>query len=157
MIKIIISLMLVFSLGIVSAQVTNEEISEAGMTPDNVFYGLDLFFEQIEEAINPESKFKHLRERIMETKVMIHQNKIQEAERARKEFDKISLKIQNQTRIKEQKEFMNNLGNQISQIASVKGKLTENQKQEIQDLIFQHRERIRNEYKGIEVQINNGD
>jgi len=130
---------------------TQEDISIAGVTPDFPFWwGLDRAIEGITEMFSEKAKLNHAKERLAEVKVMIQENKIEEAEKARQSFNRLRLRVRNQTQIQEHTELMNNLGQKISAIASVKGKLTEEQRNEIKDLIFQHKERIKEESDDME-------
>jgi len=130
---------------------TQEDISIAGVTPDFPFWwGLDRAIEGITEMFSEKAKLNHAKERLAEVKVMIQENKIEEAEKARQSFNRLRLRVRNQTQIQEHTELMNNLGQKISAIASVKGKLTEEQRNEIKDLILQHKERIKEESDDME-------
>lgn len=126
-----------------------QDIVDAGITPDSPLYVLDIAIEKIIELFSENSKLLHAKERLAEVKVMIQQNKLQAAERARDEFEKIRLTIKNQTRIEEHKKLMDNLGSKISIIASQQGSLTESQISQIKTLIFQHKDRIKKETENI--------
>ncbi|MBU0959413.1 MAG: hypothetical protein KKB31_05705 [Nanoarchaeota archaeon] len=129
---------------------TASDIKEAGTTPEDGFiYELDLFVERITELFNDNLKLVHARERLAEMKVMIHKNKLQEAERVNTEFIKLKLRIRNRMQVEEHAQLMNNLGQKISAVASVKGQLTDTQKVEIKELIQEHKVRIQAESENI--------
>lgn len=132
---------------------TKEDIQEAGMTPDNPLYPLDLLFERIIEMFDEDSKLIHAQERLAEVKVMIQNNKIEHAEKARIEFTKLRLRIKDKSQISEHTKLMDSLGNKISLIASVKGKLTEIQKIEIKEIIIQHKKNITHESEDILIGV----
>lgn len=143
-----LTILSMFLIGLVPAQeiATQEDIDVAGITPDQPFlWGLDRAIERITEMFSEKEKLRHAKERLAEVKVMIQENKIEEAEKGRQSFNKLRLRVRNQTQIQEHIELMDNLGQKISAIASVKGKLTEGQRNEIKNLILQHKERIREE------------
>ena len=106
----IIKLAIVLSLPAIVAQDTSdagtsesgtlEEVSEAdegvvlpdpGVSPDSPFYGLDLAFERMGDAIalgkaaKAERGLKHAQERLSEVRIMVEKNKLQAAEKARAE------------------------------------------------------------------------
>jgi len=141
---------LLFSLMVVTAQeiATEEDIKNAGITPDSFLYRFDLAFERVTEQFSERAKLKHAQERMSEVKVMLQENKPEMAEKSRQSFNKLRLRIRNQTQINEHTNLMDNLGQKISTIAS-NGQLNETQKQEIKELINQHQERIREEVEEI--------
>ena len=151
---LLISMILVISIfPLISSQeiATPEDIEVAGITPDTpLLWGIDRAMERVTETFSERAKLRHAKERLAEVKVMIQENKIEEAERGRQDFNKLRLRVENKTRIQEHTELMDNLGQKISAIASTKGKLTEEQKDEIKNLIFQHKERVRGEEDDIE-------
>jgi len=73
--------------------VAGEEVilPDAGTTPDSPFYGLDLAFERMGDAIalgkaaKAERGLKHAQERLSEVRIMVEKNKLQAAEKARAE------------------------------------------------------------------------
>jgi len=150
---ILVSLILLISIfPITSSQIaTQEDIDVAGITPDNVvLWGLDRALERVTEGFNENAKLKHAKERLAEVKIMIQENKIEEAEKGRQSFNRLKLRVKNQTQIEEHIELMDNLGQKISAIASIKGKLTEEQRNDIKDLILKHKERVKEESEEIE-------
>ena len=129
---------------LISAQeiATQEDIELAGVTPDNTFlWGIERAMERVTETFSEKAKVKHAQERLAEVKVMIQENKIENAEKCRQSFNRLKLRVKNQTQIQEHTELMDNLGQKISAIASIKGKLTEEQRNEIKELIRQHKEK----------------
>lgn len=156
--KILTILTILLIIPIVLAQeeydlVIDTDVREAGITPDiPIIYDIEIIIEEITERNNKERKLNHLRERIAEMNLMLEKNKIKQAEKVRNQFEKTYQKLQNRTQVKEQKEYMDNLGSKISAIASQNGKLTEEQRQEIKNLIETHRERIKNEGEDISLQ-----
>lgn len=124
---------------------TLEDKLEAGTTPDSPLYGIDLALERIGELFSENIKLLHAKERLAEVKVMINQNKLEHAEKARLKFEELRLRVKNQTKIEEHKKLIDNLGQKISAIASIKGQLTEQQRLDIKMLIEQHKERIKTE------------
>lgn len=137
----------IFFLGLVLAQeiATDEDIKIAGITPDSVFYPLEIAFEKIIELFSENSKLNHAVERLAEVKVMIDKNKLASAEKAREEFEKIRLTMKNKSIIEEHKILMDNLGLKIKEIASGTNNLTEENRMEIIKLINNSRENIFNE------------
>ena len=149
---LILTILSMFLIGLVPAQeiATQEDIDVAGITPDIPFlWGIDRAIERVTEMFSENAKLRHAKERLAEIKVMIQENKIEEAEKVRQSFNRLRLRVRNQTQIQEHTKLMNNLGQKISDIASVKGKLTEGQRNDIKELIIQHRERIREEVQNI--------
>ena len=139
----------------IDIEISADEISNAGITPDSIFYGLDIGLERVTEMFSENAKLKHAKERLSEVKVMLQENKVEMAEKGRQNFNKLRLRIKNQTRIQEHSELMDNLGQKISAIASQKGQLNKTQKQEINQLILQHQERIREESEEIGKRLSN--
>ena len=62
----------------------------AGLTPDNTFYALDLFFENLLVGDNPERALQFKEEKIAEIKQMIEQGKIEEAKKIFESVEKYS-------------------------------------------------------------------
>jgi len=83
-------------------QASEEEIvlPDAGTTPDSPFYGLELAIERIQLALTfgnvakAEKRLQHAEERLAEVRVMVEENKIKAAERARKEHGKIFAEVE---------------------------------------------------------------
>ncbi len=133
---------------------TEEDVRMAGViTPDSIFYGLDIGLERVTEMFSENAKLKHAKERMSEVKIMLQENKVEMAEKGIQNFERLRLRIKNQTRIKEHSELMDNLGQKISAIASQKGQLNETQKQEINQILNQYQERIRNESQQIGTRV----
>lgn len=125
---------------------TPEDISDAGITPDNAFlWGFDRAIESMTELFSEKPKLAHARERLAEVKVMIQENKADKAMDAVDSFNKLLQRVHNKTMLKEHKALIDNLGQKISAIASQKGKLSEQQKTDIKALIIEHKERIKTE------------
>lgn len=146
-------IILVFLLALASAQeiseiATQEDIKEAGITPNNpIAWWFDNAFERISELFSENTKLLHAKERLAEVKVMISQNKIEHAERARLKFEEIRIRIKNQTLVEEHKILMDNLGMKISALVSIpKGNMTLEQRQElfqeVKTLIEEHKSSI---------------
>ncbi|MEK6884416.1 MAG: DUF5667 domain-containing protein [Nanoarchaeota archaeon] len=148
----------IFVFGIVSAQeqeiATAEDIKIAGITPDSPLYGIELAFEGIIELFSENVKLSHAAERLAETKVMISEDKLFYAQRAINNFELIFLRVENKSKIEEHKKLMDNLGQKVSEIASQKGALTEEDRTKIKGLIEEHRENVLNERKGMINNIN---
>ena len=79
---------------------TTEEDIEAGVTPDNTFaWGIDRALENINLALTfdiskkAEKRLLQARERLLEVKEMIEQNKIEDAEKAEQEHQKTIEKV----------------------------------------------------------------
>ena len=126
-----------------------EDVAKGGIMPDSILYPIDMAFERITEIFSENAKLNHAMERLSEVKVMVQQNKIEHTEKARIKFEEIRLRMINQTRVEKIKSFMDNLGQKISAIASVKGKLNETQKEEIKGLILEHQTQMKNEIETI--------
>lgn len=80
--------------------------TEAGITPDNVFYGLDVFFDDVSLALTFDAQaktqkaFEIAEERLEETKVMIDKNNVKASETANKEYKKyLSVATESNTRV----------------------------------------------------------
>lgn len=150
--------MSLFSTMIVQAEdgiVTIEDIDNAGIKPDSILYGIDIGLERMTEIFSENAKLKHTKERLSEIKLMINESNFEDAEKGIQNFNKLRNRIKNQTRVKEHSELINNLGQKISGIASQKGKLTEEQREQIRLLISGHRERINIEEEEIQNQFQN--
>ena len=154
-IKIIASIIILMSLlALASAQeiaigiATQEDVKEAGITPDNqIGWWIDNAFERITELFSENSKLSHAKERLAEVKVMIEKNKLEQAEKARLKFEEIRIKMKNQTLVEEHKILMDNLGQKISEIVAIpKGSMTLEQRQElfqeVKTLIEEHKSNI---------------
>lgn len=154
--SIIITLLIVLVSTLASAQIaTQEDIQEAGITPDNqIAWWFDNAFERITELFSENAKLIHAKERLAEVKVMIEKNKFEHAEKSRLKFEEIRIRMKNQTLIEEHKILMNNLGMKISEIVSIpKGNMTIEQRQElfqeVKILIEEHKSNIINETEKI--------
>ena len=152
---IITTLMLIGLPSVMSQEIaTEEDVRMAGViTPDSILYGLDIGLERVTELFSENAKLKHAKERMSEVKIMLQENKVEMAEKGIQNFERLRLRIKNQTRIKEHSELMDNLGQKISAIASQKGQLNETQKQEINQILNQYQERIRNESQQIGTRV----
>lgn len=141
----------IFLFSVVSAQeiATDEDIKLAGILPDSILYGLELVLERITELFDKNAKLSHAMERLAEVKVMIDKNKINEAERARRSFDVTYSRIENTSQIEEHKRLLDNLGEKISQVASVRNNLTIEDREEIFDLVERHKENVLEETENI--------
>ena len=124
---------------------TQEDVKEAGITPDNqIGWWIDNAFERITELFSENSKLSHAKERLAEVKVMIEKNKLEQAEKARLKFEEIRIKMKNQTLVEEHKILMDNLGSKIKLIVAIpKGNMTLEQRQEL----FQEVKTLIEEYK----------
>lgn len=123
--------------------VTQEEIREAGVTPDSAIWQFEMAWDRVRETFSEKARIRNAAERTLEMKVMLAQNKTQYAEKAVDKFEKSYNRIQNKTRVQEHKEFMDNLGQQVRAMASEKRGLTDVEIEEIKQLIETHRETIR--------------
>ena len=145
---IILTLTLLLFVGFVSAQemsiVEEEDIIIAGIVPGDFLYNTELALERFTELFGERFKIAHAQERLAEAKLMIAEGKINESQIAIKGFDNIYSRIRNRERLMEHKEFRDNLGMKISAIAS-RGNMTEADIQQIKMLVFQHRDKIRQE------------
>lgn len=147
-----ILVMSMFFLGLVPAQeiATEEDIELAGVTPDQPFlYGLEIAFEKLTELFIKNAKIEHAKERLAEVKVMIAENKLEASERARKEFDKVYLSLENSSQLEGHKLLSDSLGKKIAKISSVRMNLTQIDIFEIKNLISNHKERILKEVEEI--------
>lgn len=123
---------------------TAEDYVIAGTTPDQAFYGIEIFFEGFTEAFSEKAKISHMKERLSEAKVMVYENKIDDTMKAINGFSKIQNKLKNKTRVREHSRFMSNLGQKISAIAR-EGNLTDSDKDAIKGLIQEHKEEMKRE------------
>lgn len=146
-----ILVMSMFFLGLVPAQeiATQEDVILAGITPDSVFYPLEIAFEKIIELFSENAKLNHAIERLAEVKVMISREKLPEAEVARAGFEVIRSKMNNVSLVKNQKILLDNLGKKIIEISSVRNKLTSQDIVEIKDLIEIHKSDVMEEVRNI--------
>lgn len=142
------------SLYIVSAQVldgeivTQEDIKEAGVTPDQRFlWGIEMAFNRITEFFSENARLKHSKERLAEVKVMLAENKPEHVQRAIEKFDKTYNRLKNKTDAFEGRRLIDNLGQRVSAIASRKGSLNETDRLLIKDLIAEHRENIKKKFE----------
>lgn len=115
-----------------------EDIDLAGITPDSFFYPLELALERITELFSENAKLEHARERLAEVRVMIQENKLVDAERARGRFENLKLRIKDQTLIENEITLSNDLGSRISTIVSG-GELSETQISEIRTMVSNYR------------------
>ena len=89
--KIIAILILMLLIPVVSAQ---DEEQLAGITPDSIFYGLDVFFDNIKVAMTPTilgkvtARLEIVEERAAEIEEMANENKTTEANKAQLELEK---------------------------------------------------------------------
>ena len=116
---------------------TQEDVEQAGVTPDQPLWGIDVALERITELFSENAKLQHAMERLAEVKVMIEQNKLKQAERSRINFERIRLTLKNQSEIEEHTEFMGDIGTKISQISS--GNLTSSDIVQIKGIIEIHK------------------
>ena len=130
--------------GITDEIATAEDYVIAGTTPDQAFYGFELAFEGVTEAFSEKARIAHMKERVAEAKVMMYEGNINESIRAINRFERIRKKLNNQNRMNEHHQFMNNLGQQVSAIAR-QGNVTESDRAMIKELIQEHKGRIKNE------------
>ena len=100
---LIFSLMLFLVLGImigVPGVLAQEDVVDAGITPDSFLWGLDKALEQISLllATSPSSKatkgLEHAQERLAEIKIMIEENKLDAAEKAEESHGEILAEVQ---------------------------------------------------------------
>lgn len=73
---------------------TEDDIIEAGTTPDSFWYGLDVAIDNIDLMLTSKDKkaekgLSIARERLLEVKAMISENKIEESMRAQKEHEEV--------------------------------------------------------------------
>jgi len=96
MILLVISILIISSVSLVSAESNETEIDEelAGITPDSAFYGLDVFVDNTRATLTPSSlgrakiRLDIMEERMAEMEEMANKNKTAEANRAELEVQK---------------------------------------------------------------------
>ncbi len=102
-IVLIILLVSIISISLASAESNDTEIIDmpkAGTTPDSVFYGLDVFFDNARATLAPRKLTKSkirldiIEERAAEMEEMASKNKTAEAERAELELQKQTQKFE---------------------------------------------------------------
>jgi len=122
---------------------TQEDIKTAGITPAQpIRWRMELTFNRISEVFSEEAKINHIRERIAEAKVMMHQNRFQYAEKAMQKFEKSYSRTKNKIGLEEDKEFADNIGQNIRSI-TMNQSMAQEKIQEIKQLVEQHRDKIR--------------
>lgn len=154
----ILTLLLIFSIFSISSVYAEdialqEDVEIAGINPDSPLYAIDIGLERIQERFSENAKLRHANERMAEIRVMLNESKLEYAEKGIQNYNRIRERVQNQTKLMEHSEFVDNLGLKISGIASQTSKLTEEQRSEIKQLIEQHRERIRVEVEENEQEM----
>lgn len=122
----------------------DQDEQDAGVLPTSRFYKIELFFERMQERFSEKAKFRNARERISEIRVMVKKQNYEKALVAKARYDEIYLRLnENQKKVEEvNKEFIQNLGTQVSQIAS-DGKLEDFEREQIKTLIANHKVGIR--------------
>lgn len=157
---LLIILTLFLSLVLVSAYpITGKAIESddqtitAGITPDSIWYGLDVALDNINLALTSEDKKAEkglliARERLLETKQMIKENKIEKAKKSQKNHEEVLLKAQESI----EKIKSDNSINQISKEIEIETEFQEH-KNEIQATIdeLNLKMKVDNELSGKEL------
>lgn len=178
--------MIVLALGVSSAYAQEEiELPDAGTTPDSrLFYGLELAFEKIQLAFTAgdvakaEKGLEFASERLAEVKLMIEQNKVESAEKAKKEHNKILSRVESnvadiekkdaieeikeeikiEVKLKEHRELVEQVNSEIKIKIEIEGDLTAEQQALINSILDSIKDRtgevkIKIEIKKDEIKI----
>ena len=124
--------------------ITQEDVEEAGTLPTSKFYKWDLFMEKFTEFFSKKAIFVHAKERIHEAKILIKQNHYDKIAEIQTRFNEKYLQLSEEQKniIDEDKQLIQNLGQKVSAIAS-DGKLTEQDRIDIKNLIIEHKNSVR--------------
>ena len=123
---------------------TQEDVEEAGTLPTSKLYKWDLFMEKFTEFFSKKAVFNHAKERIYESKILIKQNHYDKITELQTRFNEKYLLLNEEQKniIDEDKKLIQNLGQKVSAIAS-DGKLTEQDRIDIKNLIIEHKNFVR--------------
>lgn len=183
--KTIFGILFILLLANVLAQESVEDIKETddidvGITPDSAFYGLENAFKKVSLAFTfgKEAKARKelaiSKERLREVKLMIEQNKLDAAQKARTRHEEISEKLKarfenkvgsDEKEIELQAEFESELDEQENEIEEIetridiRGNLNEEQKAKLMELIESLRKdgndvRLKIDSRGDRLKIN---
>ncbi len=129
-----------------------EDDTEAGITPDSIFYGLDRAMERISLALTfnkakkAEKGLKYANERLMEVKQMIEENKLEHAEKAQEEHGKTMEAAEDALGDVEDPEDVEQLKNQVQshyeKVVQVKNIIMERQRERMNEEQIAHMEEV---------------
>ena len=125
--RIVVILLMILILPIVNAQQTTQPAEDAGVTPDSFLWGLDKALDQLtllltfDKGEKAKKGIEIARERLLEVKEMVNENKLEDAEKAKEEHGKKLTKVKQE--VKEIEE--DNSTEEIKEVIEIEKKLEE--------------------------------
>jgi len=133
--------------------VSQDDLDLAGVGPNNFFWGVDLAFDRLTELFSEEAKLRHSQERLAEVRVMLSLNRISDAGRAVDAFNRVHARVLDKSVLVDDKFFVDNLGQRIRSIASVRMGLNQSDVHDIKGLIDAHRAGFLNRSGGRDLNV----
>ena len=125
--RVVVILLMILILPIVNAQQTPQSAEDAGVMPDSFLWGLDKALDQLnllltfDKGEKAKKGIEIARERLLEVKEMVNENKLEAAEKAKEEHGKTLVKVKQS--VKEIEE--NNSTQEIKEVIEIEKELEE--------------------------------